>query len=211
MRTLFSRQRRGATLIELMLFSAFFLIASTAVLILMFTSSEQRARQQLMATVDQNGVQMMQTLTRRIRRAERIIEPAIRETGSIGYFQMASQVENPTIVALQSGALVVAEHSDLKILSSEQVVVSALQFRNTSVATNRQSILISFTIEPSGNWPQSFGYSRDFESLVTLFTDDDPEGSSCGCAIPECLGGTYLWEVCEEDVCESAPITLPCS
>jgi len=211
MKHLLSKTRRGTTLVELMLFSVFFLLSSSAILVLLFSSTEQRARQQAIATVDQNGVQLLQTLARRIRRAEKIIDPPLQASGAILYLQMADNDENPTIIASQSGAILVVQHDTLKTLSSEQVIVSNFTIRNTSAADDRQSLLLSFTLSRSGVLPQTLEYVRTFETLITLFPDDDSQGDECGCSAPVCVAGVYTWQVCDADECSNATEVLSCN
>lgn len=210
MNRLFYRQRPGTTLVELMLFSVFFLLSSSAILVMLFSSTEQRARQQAIATVDQNGVQLLQTLGRRIRRAERIIDPPRQNSGSILYLQMAENDENPTIITVGSGALLVAQHNTVRTLSSDQVTVSNLSILNTSVSDDRASVHLSFTLSRSGILPQELEYVRIFETFVVLFPDDDLQGNVCGCIAPVCDSNTYVWQVCDAETCNNASENLPC-
>ena len=105
----YSHIRAGTSLVELLLFVGFFALVSGVVVSLLFSSSEQRVRQQAVAVVDQTGIQLLQTLSRRTRRAERIISPAQGETDSLLFLQMAQDSENPTIISQGSGVLLSAE------------------------------------------------------------------------------------------------------
>lgn len=206
-----SRCRTGTSLVELLLFVGFFALVSGVVVAFLFSSSEQRVRQQTIATVDQTGVQLLQTLTRRIRRAERILGPAKGETGAILSLQMAQDGENPTIIAQGSGILLVAEANVLRPLtSSGNTTVSRFMVRNTSPSATRQSVHISFRISRIVPLPTDPLYTRDLEALVTLFPDDQEEGN-CGCGSPVCSGtGMYSWGYCSTGSCSKASITLTC-
>lgn len=203
-------QRPGATLVELLLFSVFFILSSSAVLVLLFSATEQRAKQQAVSTVDQSGTQLLQTLSRRIRSAERIIDPPIGESGSLLYLQIGDSDINPTIVVASTGAFLIAEHDTVKTLSADDVNITNFVVHNTSATDENQSVNISFTVSMTGIVPQQYDYTRTFETFVILFPDDDPVGASCSCSAPVCVAGSYDWQICDDDVCSNATSTLPC-
>lgn len=139
-----SQQRPGTSLIELLLYLAFFaLCAGTFVSVLLFTN-EQRIRQQTIASVEQEGIQLLQSLSRRVRRAERVLLPARGASGSVLVLQMSDEAQNPTIVFLQTGSIVVVEHDTARPLSSGKLTVSDIVFHNTSATSDRQSTTVSF-------------------------------------------------------------------
>tara|TARA_Y100000310_G_scaffold303681_1_gene342219 strand:+ start:45 stop:572 length:528 start_codon:yes stop_codon:yes gene_type:complete len=168
--------------------------------------------QQSIAIVDQTGIQLLQTFTRRIRRAERVLDPVQGTTGSILLLQMAQDDENPTIIAQGSGAIMVAEADAARpITGSGNIVATGFVAHNTSPSSDRQSVAISFTLTRSIPLPTNPDYSRTFEALVTLFSDDQREGG-CGCSAPSCSSsGSYSWGYCESGTCSLAPITLLCN
>jgi len=202
-------RRPGTTLVELLLFLAFFALSSGAVLAFFFSTSEQRIRQQTVMTVDQSGIQLLQILSERIRNAERVIAPAIGSSGTILTLQMPVEEDSPSIFVQQSGSILLVAHDTPLFLGSERVVVSQFIVRNTSSSTERQSVLVNFTLTRSIALTTPLTYSRPFEMLVTLFPDD-AVNTHCGCAAPVCTTGRYLWQVCEADVCSNATTELQC-
>jgi Tfp pilus assembly protein PilW len=205
------RFRPGSSLVELLLFLGFFALTAGVAVALLMSNSEQRLRQQAVAQVDQTGVQLLQTLTRRIRRAERILDPPLGETGAVLALRMAQAGENPTVLYMQTGALMAGIYNDTSPLTDAgQMVAANFVARNTSVSETRQSVLVSFTLSRTISLPQSPTYTREFTTLITLFPDDQEEGSSCGCAVPACVGGTYQWEYCEGETCSAAPVSFSC-
>ena len=154
----------------------------------------------------------MQTLTRRIRRAERILDPVQGSSGQILALRMAQNAEDPTIIALQTGALMIGEYNASRPLtSSGEILVSNFIVRNTSAQSNRQSIEISFSITRTLSLPNGLSYGRDFSALVTLFADDKLEGNSCSCTAPTCTANVYSWEYCTEQTCTASPATFICN
>lgn len=205
------KNRPGTSLVELMLFLGFFSIVSGVVVALLFSSNEQRVRQQTIALVDQTGIQLLQSITRRVRRAERILDPVQGQTGSVLYLQMAQDSENPTIIAQGSGAIMVAEANTTRpITSSGNVAATSFMAYNTSPSSDRQSVYISFVLSRTVPLPTDPEYSRTFEALITLFPDDQEEGD-CGCNPPVCSSsGSYTWEHCETSSCLPASVSLLC-
>lgn len=201
--------RRGTTLIELLLFLAFFGLSSGVLLAFFFMTTEQRVRQQTIATVEQSGVQIAQTLTSRIRNAERILSPAIGSSGSIVVLQLSDDTVHPTIIALSGSTLYTGEANTLKAISTDDVRITNLLFQNTSSAIDKPSILFQFEAVRTVPLSVHLEYERLFEALVPLFPDDSPS-PPCNCALPECTAGNLSWQYCKDAVCTDAEVTLPC-
>lgn len=201
--------RPGSTLIELMIFIALLSATIGVVIALLVATNDSRIRQQVISTVEQNGVQLLQTLTRRVRGAERIRYPAAGQTGAVLMVQMASENEDPTVIALSGGALIVARHDTLQTLSSSQVTILDLEVRNTSAADDKPSAMLQFTVSKSLAAPVRITYTRPFEALISFFPDDEPEGNECVCGPPDCINGQLEWLICG-DGCFLAPFTVPC-
>ncbi|MBU0766925.1 hypothetical protein KKF55_04040 [Patescibacteria group bacterium] len=203
-------RRLGTSLVELIMFLAFFALCSGVLIGVLSSSSEQRVRQQTIATVEQEGMQLLQMLTRRIRRAEQITYPLAGASGSALVLQLADEGQDPTIIALETGSIKVAEGNTIRILSSEGLSISNLQFQNTSVSADAQSTTISFDIIKVIPLPTAGTYSRSFESIVLLFPDHQRTGNGCGCSTPSCTDDVLSWGVCDGETCGDAVGSLPC-
>ena len=210
MRLCLHPQRPGASLVELLMFLAFFALCSGVLIGVITSSGEQRTRQQTIAAVEQEGVQLLQMLTRRMRRAECITYPSAGETRSALALQLADESQDPTIIALESGAIKVAEGNSIRTMSSDALTISDLQFSNTSASANSQSATISFVITKVIPLPAAGSYSRTFASLVLLFPDHQRTGNGCSCSAPTCESSFLDWSVCDGETCEDAGVTLPC-
>jgi len=191
------------------MFTAFFALSSSMFIMFFMSTSEQRIRQQLITTVEQSGVQIMQTLSNRIRSAERILDPVSTTSGSVLALQLSDETYNPTIIGLSGSVLYVAEANILKTISADSVTLSDFIVKNTSVADARASVLVQFTITQTTEVTVPIEYHRTFEAVVSLFPDDI-ESTQCECTIPSCTDGTYQWQYCESDICTDADIFLPC-
>jgi len=208
-RVLLLMKRSGTTLIELLLFLAFFGLSSGVLLAFFFMTSEQRIRQQTIATVEQTGVQLVQTLANRIRNSERILDPPLGSSGSILALQLSDDVLHPTIIGISGSLLYVGEANTLRAMTSTEVTISDFSIHNTSSADEMASVLIQFDISRRMPLSIPLEYTRRFETLVSLFPDDDPS-PPCSCAIPSCSAGSYTWQYCVDAVCTTATVNLPC-
>lgn len=195
-----SHTRPGTSLVELSLFLAFFAVSGTVLVMFMINTTEQRAKQQTFAMVEQNGLQIMQIIGNRIRGAERILDPPIGSTGSIVALQVANETLNPTTIGIASGSIYVGEGSGFDSLSPIVVTVSDFFVHNTSSASDRSSLLVRFTVSRTIPTSLQQTYSQTFETLVRLYPDDI-ESTQCGCTAPVCNAGTYTWQYCESDTC----------
>jgi len=206
------RFRSGTTLVELILFLAFFALAGGMVTSILFATSEQRVEQRTILTVERVGTQLMQVLTRHIQNAERILNPPLHASGSLLALRAADEADNPTIVLEQSGALVIVRSETLQTIGGDGMV-SHFSARNTSATDDRPALLVSFDLSLAVPISQggSRRYMKHFERLIPLLPDDHVSGDDCGCADPACSQGVYRWEVCSGETCSPASITVPCS
>ncbi|MDO8468652.1 MAG: type II secretion system protein [Candidatus Peribacter sp.] len=208
-----AHRRPGTTLVELLLFLAFFAVVGGTVISILFATSDQRVRQQTIASVERTGLQALQGLRWRIEHAERVTDPPRGHSGSNLALQMASESDDPLIIGADSGSLVFVLHDTKKTLTPEGMTVSHFVVRNMSPSATHPAVLLSFDLAETYPLPSSqvSQYLQHFEMAVSLLPDDAPVGNECGCAVPACQGGTYRWQVCTADECVPAITTLPCS
>lgn len=205
------RLRRGTTLIELIIFLAILSMVVAAALPMLFSATENRLLQQTISIVEQNGTQVQQNIALNVRQSERILVPAIGQSGSVLVMQTSSGGMNPIIVGLSSGSIVIIEHLTRELISSPQVAITDFVVTNTSTSATRQSVNISFRASRTIRLQQPHSYGRRFESLINLLPDDVTYTDTCACDEPICLGNdVYEWQVCESEVCVVANTPLQC-
>lgn len=203
--------RRGTTLVELMIFMVILGMVVMITLPVLFSAVENRLLQTTISIVEQNGAQILGNVSQRIRAGEKIISPPAGQTGSILVLQTASGSTDPTIIGLNSGALIIVEHLTRDTVSTEQVAVTRFVVRNTSTSASRQSVSISFTISRTIRLQMPHSYTRSFETTVVLLPTDVITGNACGCLAPTCgANNVYTWEVCESGSCYQASTMLEC-
>jgi hypothetical protein len=211
MKHLLMRRRPGTTLFELIIFLGVLAVVIGLVMPLLFSAAQDRLFQQTVSVVEQNGTQVLQNTSIRIRQSERILSPLPGEVGSVLALQSASGATNPTIIGVISGALVIVEHATKQTVSSSQVAVDSFTVRNTSVSPTHQSVQISFKLSRSIRLEQPHSYAQTFSAAVTLFPADTPKGDTCGCAAPVCnANDVYQWQVCEGTLCSTTSTQLHC-
>lgn len=203
--------RRGATLVELILFMAIVAAVGISMLPLLFSATEDRLLQQTVSAVEQNGVQILQTIGYHVRHAERIVAPDRQEAGTLLTLQTSSGMTNPTIIGLSSGALVLIQRAIRQDISSSQVAVESFWVQNISTSNSRGSLLIRFTLSRTIRLQAPRRYSQTFEGAFAPYPADDPKGDDCHCAVPGCGGASlYVWQVCTSGTCETAQTQLQC-
>ncbi len=164
------KPQQGFTLIELLLYVAIsgvmLLITSLFLQILL----ESRIKNQTIAEVEQQGLQVMQIITQTTRNAEAITSPAIGASGSSLTLDVITSASDPAIFDLISGAIRIKKGTDSPVsLTNNRIMASALNFQNFSRAGTPGTIRISFTlthINPEGR--NEYNFSKTFYSSASL-------------------------------------------
>ena len=205
------KAKPGATLVELILFMAIVAAVGIAMLPMLFSATEDRLLQQTVSAVEQNGAQILQTIGYHVHHAERIIAPDRQQTGTLLTLQTSSGTTNPTIIGLNSGALVLIERAIRQDISSSQVAVESFTVQNTSTSDARGSLLVRFTLSRTIRLQAPRRYYQTFEGAFSLYPADDTKGDKCHCAEPGCATASlYVWQVCSTGACETAQTQLQC-
>ena len=167
---LLQKNSEGFTLVEVMLY---FAVAATMVVLIgvtLATALSARAKGQAISDVDEAGVAAMTAITQAVRNGTTINTPIIATSGSTLSVGTYSNVTNPTILDLTSGALTLKEGTGQPIaLTSNTVTVSNLIITNVSRAGTPGSVRIQFTV--TRNNPQNkneFYYTQTFYGTATL-------------------------------------------
>jgi len=203
------RLRPGMTLVEVLLFMVIFGLMSSVIIEVLFAASENRIRQENVELVEQNALRLTQDVVQAVRGSERVTLPIAGATGSVLALQTSSGATDPTIVALESGGLLLIQHSLSQTLSSPAVAVPDFTVRNTS-SGNQQSVTISFTVSRVIPLHIPVTYSRTVTTGVMLFPADAPQGNACGCPAPSCSGDVLQWGSCAAGVCRSVSTAAQC-
>lgn len=163
-------KKSGVTLIELLMYiamSAIILMTSSMFLTLLINS---RIKNQTIAEVGQQGTQIIQNISRAIRKAESINSPSAGSSSTTLSITMTDSGVNPTIFQYSNGAMEIREGSGGFIsLSSPRIIVSDVTFRNLSRPSTPGIIRTQFTLShlnPAGR--NEYSFSRTFTTSSSL-------------------------------------------
>lgn len=201
-------RRPGFSLLEIILFLGILSIMSGTIVAVYISTQEARIRQRAVAELEQTGTSLLESMTKNIRRAERILAPAVNTTGSILSLQMASNGEYPTIFARNAaGNLVNVQKTATSALLTSRVTISRLTFRNVANSNVAYSFDLTITIPTVVPKP----YTRTFNATVTLFPDDESEAGGCStCTAPACVNNRYIWQHCNNGTCTQSDTSIAC-
>ncbi|OGJ62599.1 hypothetical protein A3A67_02545 [Candidatus Peribacteria bacterium RIFCSPLOWO2_01_FULL_51_18] len=204
----FFHNRSGFSLLEMILFLGILSIMFTTVISVFISTQETRVRQQGISEVEQRGAQILETLTKTIRRAEKVLAPAEGGSGSYIVLQMAANQEYPTIFSeTASGELIFTQKNISSNLLHDRVNIQNLSFENTP----NGSIVVSFDMVTTLSLVQRSQFSRQFRSSVTLFPDDFSVSGGCdSCPLPTCSDHLMRWHYCQENLCVLSENSVSC-
>lgn len=162
--------KKGFTLIELLLYVA---ISSVMLLVISFflqTLLESRIKNQTIAEVEQQGLQVMQLITQTVRNAQAITSPLLGTSASSLTLDVITVVSDPTMFDLSSGAIRITEGAGSPVaLTNSRVTASGLTFQNLSRTSTPGIIRIQFTlthVNPEGR--NEYSFTKTFIGSATL-------------------------------------------
>ncbi|MBI2645179.1 prepilin-type N-terminal cleavage/methylation domain-containing protein [Candidatus Uhrbacteria bacterium] len=162
--------KKGFTLIELLLYVT---ISSVLLLVISaFLSSllQSRVKNQTIAEVEQQGVQVMHIITQTALNAQSITSPTQGMSVSSLTLNVTATTSDPTIFDLSNGAIRIKEGAANAIsLTNSRITASALTFQNLSRSATPGTVRIHYTLthlNPSGR--NEYDFTKTFVSSATL-------------------------------------------
>lgn len=162
--------RRGFTLLELVLSIALAGTILFAVVLFLGALLETRAQAQSLTEVEQQGLHAMEIITAVIRGAESVTAPGTGSAASALTLDVVDASKDPTVIDLSGGALRITEGAGTSVvLTSSRVTASSLTFSNYSRASMLGTIRIQFTLTyASQNVGHEYTYTRTFVGSASL-------------------------------------------
>lgn len=162
---------KGFSLVEMILYVAISSVILLSLSMLLSFLLSSRIKNQSIADVNQQGLQVMQLVTQTIRSAKSVDFPSIGATSTSLSLTMPDPLLSPTIFDVSNGVVRIKEGSGEAIpLTNSHVTVSPYVFQNISGASSTDRIIrLSFTIDynnPSGRNESSF--TKSFTGSATL-------------------------------------------
>lgn len=163
-------ERRGFTLVELLLYVSIAGIIFLSLSSFLASFLESRVKNETIAEVEQQGLQIMQLITQTARNAEAINSPSVGTSASTLSLDVVTGANDPTIFDLSSGVVRITEGAgSATSLNNSSVSASGLTFYNLSRASTPGIVRIQFTLTHSN--PESrneYNYSKTFVSSAAL-------------------------------------------
>lgn len=157
---------------ELLLYVSISSAILLSIVFSMFLILESRVKNQVVAEVNQQGLQVMQILTQTIRNAEAITTPSYGLASSTLRLNTAVVALNPTVFfSNASGTFFIQEGAGGAIaLTNSRVVISNITFQNTSSTTTSQGIVqISFTLTYNNQSSRGeYSYAKSFTGSASF-------------------------------------------
>lgn len=158
----------GFSLIELLVYIAILgilLVLSTSLVSLI---EKNRARNQAISIVEQEGAQVLTQITQLVRNSTAIVVPTIGNTGTTLSITPYGGVSGSQQLSLSAGVLsLTLSPSPATALTSSKVVASSLSVANAANTGTNGSVQISFVL--TSNIPSNVTpYSKTFTSTASI-------------------------------------------
>ena len=164
----YKNKQKGFTMVEILIYIGVAIIVLGAIAGVVAMLIQSKDKSQAIAEVEQQGVQIMNTITQSIRNAEAINSPGTGASASSLSLDVVNVGDDPTVFAESSGVLQMTEGATTSNITSSWVTISSLNFQNISRASTPGVIRISFTLTTGGSNKGSFYFSRDFNGSASL-------------------------------------------
>lgn len=140
-------QRSGFTVLELIIFSAIFSVASMIFIGILVSITRIGARQSAAAEVNQQSQFLLQKIQYYIERAS-LVDANENQTANSLRLRMGASVSDPTRIYLSAGKVLLEEGgSGPQALTSDKVNITNLAFTKKANPPGHDSVAISFTME----------------------------------------------------------------
>ncbi len=158
----------GFTLIEVVLYLA---ILSTLVFSLsscVSLISNARVKNQTMAEVGGQALQIVQVLNRIIHDAQSVTTPTVGDEQQS--LSLVDSDDNPVTVTLTDGSITINRGSGAESLHNDRITASNVEFKNLSRPGTPDIIQINFTLSYKNDFSNSiYDYSKTYVSAVRLY------------------------------------------
>jgi len=161
---------KGFTLIELLLYVALSAILLLSISIFLSTLLESRIKNQVIAEVEQQGMQVMQIVVQTVRNADTINSPATGVSAASLSINTIVSGNNPTVFDLSGGAIRITEGAGSAIvLTNSRLTASGLTFSNLSRASTPGIVRIQFTLTAVNSTERNeYNYAKTFYGSASL-------------------------------------------
>ncbi len=162
-----NQNKRGFTLLEVTLYIAILSTLVFGIGAFINLVSTVRVKSHVVSEVNQQALQIIQTLTVDIRTANNITIPSIGQAGAS--LTLTDSSSNEVEFTLTDGVLSVDRGAGAVELSNSRVVLSDLEFKNLSRPSTPDMIHITFTLSYVNDINhESYDYSKTYVATALL-------------------------------------------
>jgi len=163
------KNKKGFTLVETLIYVAILAMFIFSLIAFLNIMTNARINNQMVLEVNNQGDQVIKTITQSARNATTINTPAISSTGSSLSLATSASGTNPTVFSISGGVLYMTEGSGSAIaITNDKVVVSNLVFSNLSKIGTHGTIQIRFTLTSAISDPNITNKAVDFYGSATI-------------------------------------------
>lgn len=164
------KNRKGFTLVELILYVSVSTLVTLAASGLIILIIQARVKSQTVAEVEQVGSQVMNLITQTARNSPQINSPLSGGTSSVLSLANQSSTKNPTIFDVQSSTIRITEGASSPVpLTSSRLLASSLLFQNLSRANTSGTMRIQFTLTRENlGGRNEYDYVKNFYGSATI-------------------------------------------
>lgn len=160
---------RGFTYVEAVIYLGVISLLIGTVGLLVSVVERSSGREAVRREVEEQGRQVMETITRTARNASAIVLPAEGATDASLSVSVDDAPASPTVFSLAGTAIVAAEGVTAAVpLTNSNVVASDLTVQNLSRASTPGTVRISFTLSGATGSTAPFTYSQTFYGSASL-------------------------------------------
>lgn len=165
-----SQQRVGFTLIELLLYVGTISIILSSISLFFLLLIESRVKNQTIAEVEQQGLQVMEMATQIARNAQNINAPSQGVNAPSLSLNIITAGNDPTVFDLLGGVIRITEGTGAPVaLTNARVIASGLTFQNLSYAGTPGTIRIQFTLTHTNlSGKNEYAFTKTFIGSATL-------------------------------------------
>lgn len=163
------RNEKGFTLIELLLYVGICALALSALFGLLSFVIGARVRMESMAEVDEQGVQIMQSVLQEMRNAEAVTSPTLGNSASSVTLDVVDASRDPVTFSLSGDALVATENGVSTTLTNSLVTISGFTVQNLGQTGTAGVLQVTFTVTRVNNsGRREYDYERTFTGSAAL-------------------------------------------
>ena len=166
---IFRKNKKGVTLIELLLYLSLFIVIFGALFTSLQVFYSNKIKNRTIMEVEQQGQIVSLIISQEIRNVQSIISPGLGSSSSILSLEHLNPANSPLSFSLFDNKIIINEGGDINDLTASRLKAENLSFVNNSVVDGTQTIFFSFDLSyDSISSRNEYIYEKNFSGTVNL-------------------------------------------